>query len=146
MLGEPLQPSQFVIELWAGRRIAVGQIQATDQHAVHRGLDVAAVHVFRIAGQRAPDLRRLLISSKDGDTVVALLAVPDHSISRLPYRTFRKFLLWRLEFLQTYDVGSRLLQPAKQIGKPGIDAVDVVCGDAHARYCSELLVRTAPKD
>ena len=40
---------QLVIELGSRRRIAVGQIEAADEHAVDRGLDVAAVGIVRIA-------------------------------------------------------------------------------------------------
>src|SRR4051812_4640704 len=62
--------------------------------------------------------------------------MPDHAIARISYCAFWEFLLWRLQLLQAYDIGRRLLQPAKHIRKPSIDAVDVECSDAHARYCS----------
>ena len=47
--GQPIEPAQLVIELRAGCRISVGQIQATDQHTIHRRFDVAAVRIIRIA-------------------------------------------------------------------------------------------------
>ena len=45
---QPIEPAQLVVELRAGRRISVRQIQATNQHAVHLRLDVAAVRIIQI--------------------------------------------------------------------------------------------------
>jgi hypothetical protein len=42
------EPAQLVIER-AGRRISVGQIQATNQHPINRRLDVAAMRIIQIA-------------------------------------------------------------------------------------------------
>ena len=47
--GQSIEPAQLVIEPRAGGRIAVGQIQATDQYSVDRRLDVAAVRIIWIA-------------------------------------------------------------------------------------------------
>jgi len=49
MRGQPIEPTQLLIELRAGRRISVGQIQATDQHPIHRRLDVATVCITQTA-------------------------------------------------------------------------------------------------
>ena len=43
MLLEPLEPSKFVIELGAGRGIAIWKIKASDEHAAGLHLDIAAV-------------------------------------------------------------------------------------------------------
>jgi hypothetical protein len=52
--GQSIEPVQLVIEPRAGGRIAVGQIQATDQYSVDRRLDVAAVRIIWIPRQAAP--------------------------------------------------------------------------------------------
>ncbi len=44
---QPLEPGQLVLELGTGLRVAVGQVQAADQHAVDRRLEVAALLVGR---------------------------------------------------------------------------------------------------
>lgn len=46
-----LEPSQLIVELWTRDRIAVGQVEASDQDAVHRGLDIAGLAWVRIAGK-----------------------------------------------------------------------------------------------
>jgi hypothetical protein len=46
---QPIEPAQLVIELGARSRISVGQIQAANQHAIHRRLDVSAVRILQIA-------------------------------------------------------------------------------------------------
>ena len=56
---EPLKPFQLVVELGAGCRITVGEIQATDQHAVDLCLDVAAVQIVRVAWQTPAGFVRL---------------------------------------------------------------------------------------
>ena len=76
---QALEPAQLVVELRAGRRVAVRQVQAADQHAADVGFDVAAVHVLRIAGQAAARLHGLSAAAQDGDAVPALLAVPDRA-------------------------------------------------------------------
>jgi len=52
MRGELLEPFQLVVEFRSGLRIAVRQIEACDQDAVDRGLEVARLGVPGIAGQR----------------------------------------------------------------------------------------------
>ena len=49
MFHQPVEPAQLVIEFRSRRRIAVGQIQAPENRAVDRRLDVAAMGVGRIA-------------------------------------------------------------------------------------------------
>ena len=52
-LNEPGEPSKLVVEFRAGCWIAVREIQAADQHALHGGLDVPAVGVIGVARQAA---------------------------------------------------------------------------------------------
>ena len=49
---ESLHPGELVFEFRSRLRVAVGRIERRDQHAVHRRLDVAALPIVRIAGQR----------------------------------------------------------------------------------------------
>ena len=107
MLDQPLEPAQLVVELRPGPRIAVGQVEAADQDAVDRRLDVAALRVVGIAGQAAPRLVDLADAAEDRDAVPALLAVPDRVVAQVADRRFGKLLLRRLQFLQADDVGLR---------------------------------------
>ena len=59
MVRQPVEPAQLVIELRSRRGIAVRQIQASDDHAVDRRLDVAAVRVVGVARQAPADFHRL---------------------------------------------------------------------------------------
>jgi hypothetical protein len=68
-------------------------------------------------------------SRKDSHAVIALLSVPDHAVTRVANRLFRKFVLRRLELLETGNVGLRLTQPAQQNRKASIDAIHIVGGD-----------------
>jgi hypothetical protein len=69
MCNQALEPFQLVVELRSGLRIAIGQVQAADDDPVHRGLDVAAVQVIRIAGQAAPAFDRFAAAGEDRDPV-----------------------------------------------------------------------------
>lgn len=46
---EALEPGELVVEFGPRARIAVGQVEAADQHAVHCRLDIAAVTVVGVA-------------------------------------------------------------------------------------------------
>ena len=51
MADQPLDPGELVVEFRSGLRVAVRRVERGDQHAVDRGLDVAALRVVRIARQ-----------------------------------------------------------------------------------------------
>ena len=53
---EAVEPLELVVELGAGLRVAIRQVQAADDDAVDLGLDVAAVRVVGVAGQAAAAL------------------------------------------------------------------------------------------
>ena len=131
---QPFEPAQLVIEFRARRRIAVRQIEASDDQAADRRFDVAAVRVVGIARQAAAGLHRLGAAGEDRHAVPALLPVPDRAIAGGAERGGRKFLIGRLQLLQADDVRRGLLQPAQQVGEPPVDAVDVVGRDPH-RNC-----------
>jgi hypothetical protein len=51
---QPLEPGQLVVELGARLRIAVRQVEGSDEDAVDGGLDVARVAVRVVAGKGPP--------------------------------------------------------------------------------------------
>src|SRR3974390_1835905 len=117
MRQQAVEPTQLIFELRTRGRIAVGQVKAADHDAADFGLDIAAVKIIRIAGKCSPDLLGISIPSEYGDPVPALLSVPDHSVSSVSNGGLRKLLLGRLKFLETYDIGRALREPAQQIGQ-----------------------------
>ena len=66
---QPLEPAQLEAEFLAFYRIAVRRVEAGDQEAVDRGLDVAAVEVVIVARKRAPGLDHPLAAGQNGDPV-----------------------------------------------------------------------------
>ena len=133
MSRQAFEPAELVVELRPGRRIAVGQVEAADQHAVHRCLDVAAVRVVGVARQAAAGLDRLGASREDGHAVPAFLAVPNCTVAGLADRGFREPLARGLEFLQADHVRQGVGQPAQQHWQAPVDAVDVEGRYPHAR-------------
>src|SRR5262249_57688908 len=91
---------EVVLELRAGGRVAVREVEAADADASDRRLEVPAVHVLRVARQSPHRLRQLTAPRHDGDPVPALLSVPDRVVAGGPYRFGRKPFLRRLELLQ----------------------------------------------
>ena len=83
MFRQTIEPTEFVIELGPRRRIAVGEIDATDDDVIDTRLDVAAVRVLGIAGQAATTLDRFPAARENRDTIPAFLAMPDWRSSRL---------------------------------------------------------------
>ena len=116
---QPLHPGQLVLEFGAGDRIAVGQIKAADQDAVHRRLDIARLAVVRIAGKAAMGFDRLAAAGEDGDSVPAALAVPDHAIARFLDLGRGKFFVGRFELLQAGDIGLRPRRAIRAAGQGG---------------------------
>ena len=93
MFLEPLEPSKLVIELGAGRGIAIRKIKASDEHAAGLPLDVAAVQVLRIARQDAAHFDRIGAAREDRDAIEALLAMPDNAVARLANRGLGKLFI-----------------------------------------------------
>src|SRR6185312_13468937 len=75
-------------------------------------------------------------TAEDGDSVPALLPVPQHVVAERADGLFREFLVWRFQFLEARNVRLVFLQPAQQNRQPAIDAVDVVGGDLHRQASS----------
>ena len=129
--GQSIEPAQLVIELRAGGRISVRQIQATNQHPIDRRLDVAAVRVIRIAGQAATRFRRRPAARKYGNAVPALLAVPDRAVAGFPNCRLGEFVVRGLQLLQAGDVRLDLGEPAHQHRETAINTVHVERRDLH---------------
>src|SRR2546421_12843597 len=81
---QALEPRQLVIELRTGLRVAVRQIEAGDDNAVHRSFDITALVVGGIAGQPAANLHRLAALGEDRHAVPGALTVPDGAVSGAP--------------------------------------------------------------
>jgi len=90
---EPRHPLHLVIELRTGPGVAVGKIEAGDQDAADRGLDIAALLVAGIAGEPAARFVDFADAAQHRDAVPAALAVPDHIIARVADRLLGEFLL-----------------------------------------------------
>ena len=102
---QPPEPSQLVVEFGTRLRIAVGQIDAADEDAVDRGLDIPGLIILRIAGQRSPCHDRLRVPRENGHAVPRPLPAPYGVIAGLPDRLGRKLRVGALELLQADDVG-----------------------------------------
>jgi TolA-binding protein len=62
------EPAEFIVELRAGRWVAIRQMQASDQHAVDGRLYIAALIVVGVARKAAPD-RALLLNPNSARTL-----------------------------------------------------------------------------
>src|SRR3984957_17544159 len=129
--GQTLEPAKFVIEFGTGGRVAVRKIEAADDETLDRSFDVAAMSVVRITREHPADFDRVCAASKDGDTIPALLPVPDDPVACIADRSFGKFLMGSLQFLKAYDVGRIFPEPAQYGRQPRADAIDVECCDLH---------------
>ena len=132
MFLQPFEPAQLVIEFRARRRIAVRQIETSDDQAIDRRFDVAAVRIIGIARQTAADQRRLPGTLQDRYPVPGFFPMPDGAVTGIADRCRRKFLVRRLQLLKACDIRRGAPEPIKQIGETSVDAVDVVGRDPHA--------------
>src|SRR5215212_9373927 len=129
--GKTLEPSELVVELRPGRRIAVRQIEAADDDAANCRLDITALRVLEVARQATPGLGRVGPAREDCDAIPTLLAVPDRAVARVTKRRNREPLLRGLQFLQADDVWRGLGEPAQEYRQAPVDAVDVEGSDLH---------------
>jgi hypothetical protein len=97
----------------------------------HRSLDIARLRVVGIAGQVRVGNDRLRAARKNGDAVPRFLSAPDSAVACLLDRGSGEFAIRGLQLLQAHHVGFGSAQPAKQIGEPLVDIVDVKGGDFH---------------
>src|SRR5260221_461086 len=95
MLFEPLEPVELVVEFRPRLRIAVRQIDAGNDDAFDRGLDIARLAVGGVAGKLRPDQHRFGLPRQDGDAVPGLLSAPYRAIASLVDRLDRKIIVGR---------------------------------------------------
>src|SRR5579872_5785064 len=100
MLNQALEPGELVVELGAGLRIAVRQVERCNRDTTDLGLDVAAVCIVRIARQSAADLVWLGFLGENRDPIEGALSVPDGAVARGANRHDRKRRIGRLQLLQ----------------------------------------------
>jgi len=109
MGGQAFKPAQFIVELWPGGRVAIRQIKTANGDAADFCFDIAAVTVLGVARQDAPHLFGLGASGQDGDSVPALLSMPEGVIAGALYSFRRELFLWCFQLLETDHVGSGLV-------------------------------------
>ena len=110
---QPLEPGELVVEFRPRLRVAVRRIERGDQHAVDRGLDIAALFVVGIARQFGAGDDRHHAARQDRDAVPGLLAAPHRLVAGLAQRIGGKLAVGGFQFLQAGDVGLGAAQPAR---------------------------------
>ena len=136
---QPLHPAQFVVKLRARLGIAIGQIDAGDAGAEHLRLKIARMLVLWLARQAALNFDRGGSISQNRDAVEPFLAVPQRVVTELEELIDGKAFVLGLDFLQTGNRRTRLLQPFEQPRQPRLDPVDIETGDLHDFSCPMLL-------
>ncbi len=113
MLGQAFEPFQLIVKFWTRLGIAIWQVDASDQNAVHCRFNVTALCVLRVTGQLRAGHDWLHSACKDGDTVPRAFTLPDRAIASLFQGPLWKAGVSRFEFLQANNVWFPLPQPRK---------------------------------
>src|SRR5262245_11452538 len=82
MAEQALKPGELVVELGAGMRIAIRQIDAAHQDASDGSLDVPVLRVVIIAGKPVSGENRFAAAREDGNAVPGPLSAPDRVIAK----------------------------------------------------------------
>ena len=136
--GKSFEPFHLVIELGAGARVAVGQVEASNDYAVDRRFQIPALCRVGIARESTAGLDRPADTAKDRNTVPALLTVPDRFIAKCGDGSSGKTLVGRLQLLQANDMRTLLVEPAHEHGQTTVDAVNVIGCDLHPDSSSSI--------
>src|SRR5688572_10151152 len=131
MTPKTFHPRKFVVELWAGLRIAIWQVDRGNNYALDCTFDVSALSVRRVTRQPSAYQLRRPIFRQNGDAIPLLLAQPNGAIPATGNGFLRKILCEYFQFLQTDNVRLRLLQPNNQSVQAPVDVTDVVRRDFH---------------
>jgi hypothetical protein len=75
---------------------------------------------------------RVFSAGEDGDTVPALLAIPEGAVANVTDCRLRKPVLRRLQLLQADNRRGGLFKPSQKDRQPPVHTVDVVGGNLHA--------------
>jgi hypothetical protein len=129
---QALEPGQLVVELGARLRVAVGQVDRGDEHAVDGGLDVARVVVGVVARKRSPRHDRP-VSRASSATPFHVFCPTRRAVAGVFERGARELGVGRLQLLQRDDIGLGLRQPLEQERQAAVDAVDVPGRDLQRR-------------
>jgi hypothetical protein len=108
---EALEPGKFIDELRPRLRIAIGKIEAADQHTVDGRFDIARFEVERIARQTPSRFDRVDAAGEDSDPVVRTLAAPDRAVAGGRQRCMREARIGGLDLLKASDIRARLSKP-----------------------------------
>ena len=131
MLMQSLEPTQLVVELGAGRGIAVRQVQTADDQVIDTRFQVSAVQVLWIPRQPAMGLHRIATLGQDCDAVIGLLAVPNHTVAGIADRLFGKLFRRCFQLLQADNIRHGERQPPQQNRQAAIYPINVVGSDSH---------------
>ena len=83
MRAQSLEPVELVVEFRSGLRIAVRKVDAGDDDAFDRRLDIARFLIVAIAGKGGAGQDRIGLARQNGDAVPGLLSVPHRAIAGL---------------------------------------------------------------
>lgn len=111
---QPLEPSEFVVELGARLRIAIGQVEAGKQHAADGSLQVAGLLVCRVTRQCRDHGQRLRASAQNGNAVPGALTYYQAVVPSLLQCVGREISGRAFDFLQRDNIGLCAAQPVKQ--------------------------------
>ncbi len=81
MYGEPFDPLQLIVKFGSRIGVAVRKVQAGNDNAVYKRLDIPAMRIIRVIVQPAPRFLDFTIPRKDRDAVPALLPLPDRIVT-----------------------------------------------------------------
>src|SRR5690348_8209291 len=123
MCDQTCEPGQLVIELRTGLRIAVREIDRSDQDSIYGRLDVACLAIIRIARQACAGQHRIAVSREDRHSVPGTLALPDSTIAEGSKGLRGKCVLLGLEFLETNDIGLGFGEPSHEVLQPLVDII-----------------------
>jgi hypothetical protein len=102
-----VETTQLAVEFGSGRRIAVGQVEATDENAVNRGFDIAAACIIRIGRKITARLDGLDSSCENRHAIPGFLAMPNRPIPSFGNLPMRELFIGRFQLLPTNNVRRR---------------------------------------
>lgn len=126
MDAKALHPSDLVVKFLGSDRVAIGEIERSDNYALHFRFDVAAVRIVGVARQANTSELGRITFCKDGDSVEAFLAVPHGAIAGTLDVGDRQRLVSALELLKTDNIRLLSLEPFDKPRKPRADSVEVI--------------------
>src|ERR1700674_669615 len=104
MLDEPPEPRELVVKLGPRLRVAVWQIQATDDNPECSRFEIAAMVIRRIARKSAATFNRVRALGKNRYAVPRALAMPYCAVTCIANFRDGEARVERLEFLEAHDL------------------------------------------